>query len=308
MASSTDTAQLPGLRAWEIQRRNQRRRVITRAILSVVTLALLTPLLPDAVNPLVYAGTHSAADTPAIQARRAQDVAAVIAQRADPARTRRLGPPLSDAPPTALPAPTHAAAEMLCLTKAVYFEARGESLEGQIAVAQVVLNRVRSTGTSICQTVYKGVERGEKCQFSFACYSHDLPSDTSQLWQQAQWVADEVATGRAWLREIDKSEHYHTAAVAPIWRLALKPVRRIGQHIFYVPPGTPVDLTLARKLKPRWDEPPSYSWADAIKPQHEAVTTVDIKAPKPVAIKKTTPTVTPVRSEGFNPFAGGDQR
>jgi spore germination cell wall hydrolase CwlJ-like protein len=291
-------------------RRNRRRRIVARAMLSVLALGLTLPLLPDRLNPLVHAGAQVAADTDTSRAKRASDLAALVAQRTHSAKIEKPLPPLSDAPPVDLPGPTLAAADLQCLAKAVYFEARGEILEGQIAVAQVVMNRVRSSGKSACQVVYKGVERGEKCQFSFACYDHKLPSEDSQLWQQAQWVAAEVATGRAWLRELDKSEHYHTVSVAPIWRLGMKPARRIGQHIFYVANDVVVDPTMARKVKPRWDEPVFNAWAETAKPEPELVANIEIKVPtKPlVVIKKAAPVVTPVRSEAFNPFSTADQR
>jgi spore germination cell wall hydrolase CwlJ-like protein len=310
MVSSIAENQLPGLKAWEIMRRNRRRRIVVRSILSVFALGLTLPLLPDRFNPLVRSGAQTATDTDTSRAKRASDLSILLVQRAQSAKATKPLPRLSDAPPAELPNPTLAAADMLCLSKAVYFEARGEILEGQIAVAQVVMNRVRSSGKSACQVVYKGVERGEKCQFSFACYDHKLPSEDSQLWQQTQWVAAEVATGRAWLRELDKSEHYHTVSVAPIWRLGMKPARRIGQHIFYVANDVVVDPTMARKVKPRWDEPVANSWAETAKPEPELVANIEIKVPvKPtVVIKKAAPVVTPVRSEAFNPFNTMDQR
>jgi hypothetical protein len=74
------------------------------------------------------------------------------------------------------------------------------------------------------------------------------------LWQQAQWLADEVATGRAALRELEHAQHYHTVHVQPIWRHGLRQARRIGQHIFYVPLNAQPDLSIAVKVKYKWDE------------------------------------------------------
>ena len=128
-------------------------------------------------------------------------------------------------------APAH---ERKCLARAIYHEARGETYEGQVAVAQVVVNRVRMKGwpDSICGVVQQGVERGEKCQFSYACHASAV-DPTGELWDNAKALANDVVTGRAWLREVTEATHYHTVNVAPVWRLGLQPVRTIGSHVFY---------------------------------------------------------------------------
>lgn len=135
-----------------------------------------------------------------------------------------------------LPSPPFSTEDRACLARAVYFEARGEPVEGQIAVAQVVLNRVASGRweNSICGVVYQGVERGEKCQFSFACTDKRRSLDGMPGWEQAKWIADDVAAGRAQLSELEGVTHYHTHAVRPVWRLTMRPVRTIGAHVFYI--------------------------------------------------------------------------
>ena len=125
-------------------------------------------------------------------------------------------------------------AERMCLARAVYYEARGEAMDGQVAVAQVILNRARSKQwpSTICSVVNQGIERGEKCQFSFACFTH-LSVPNGQLWDRAKSVADEALAGRGWLRELIEATHYHTTSVLPVWRLNLTPINTIGSHIFY---------------------------------------------------------------------------
>jgi spore germination cell wall hydrolase CwlJ-like protein len=251
----------PGLRAWQIQRRNRRRRVAWRGLVYSCLCGSLITFLPDRFNPLVHIGALAFVERGPATDYDPAPVAAIVAARvAAQQAANRASPALSDAPPSDIPPPEFAAADMACLAKAVYFEARGESIEGQIAVAQVVMNRVKAeTNTTICQVVYRGHERGEKCQFSFACHAHKTPPETSHLWQQAQWIAEEVTTGRAWLRELKLAKHYHTVQVQPVWRLGLRPARRIGQHIFYVPLGAQPDLSLAVKIKYRWDEIGEYT-------------------------------------------------
>jgi hypothetical protein len=124
--------------------------------------------------------------------------------------------------------------ERACLAKALYYEARGETYEGQIAVAQVIVNRTRFKGwpDTICGVVHQGADRGEKCQFSFVCRT-SLHEPRGEAWDQAQTIAEAVMTGRAWLREAIDATHYHTVNVAPVWRLGLTPIRTIGAHIFY---------------------------------------------------------------------------
>ena len=126
------------------------------------------------------------------------------------------------------------AAERTCLARAVYYEARGEDMSGQIAVAQVVLNRARSKKwpSTICGVVNQGIERGEKCQFSFACFTQ-LSQPSGEMWEQAQQVADQAMRGQAWLRELVEATHYHTTSVAPVWRTGLVEIATIGTHVFY---------------------------------------------------------------------------
>jgi spore germination cell wall hydrolase CwlJ-like protein len=125
-----------------------------------------------------------------------------------------------------------------CLASAIYHEARGEPADGQIAVAQVVLNRVHSGRWpgSICGVVYQNARRGVKCQFSFACHRHVAkPKAGDATWDNAVALADAVASGKASAAgEVARATHYHTVAVRPIWRLGLKPLGRIGRHVFYV--------------------------------------------------------------------------
>ncbi len=126
------------------------------------------------------------------------------------------------------------AAEHKCLAEAVYYEARSESKSGQLAVAEVVANRVRDHRypNSICGVVYQGSERTTGCQFTFTCDGSTRRKPAGRLWREAQGVAAQV------LMEIHEprtgaATHYHATYVDPIWNSGLVRTNRIGTHIFY---------------------------------------------------------------------------
>jgi Cell Wall Hydrolase len=138
-------------------------------------------------------------------------------------------------------------ASVRCLAEAVYYEARGEPYIGQVAVAQVVLNRARSGKwhRNICAVISQGIERGEKCQFSYMCRTVRA-APAGPMWERAQEVAIDAVRGRVWLRELVEATHYHTTAVAPIWRQGLDGLGTFGSHIFYRTPELGYVLNVAR--------------------------------------------------------------
>ena len=190
----------------------------------IISLNATTPPVPVATVALAVTTPEAGAD------------AAPPVEPASPAAQRAESPALHDLGKTVYAARFAGvgASERTCLARAIYYEARGETNEGQIAVAQVVLNRVRSKKwpKSICGVVNQGVERGEKCQFSFSCNTR-LAQPSGVLWDEAELVAEQAISGRGWLRELMDATHYHTTAVAPIWRLGLVEQATIGSHVFY---------------------------------------------------------------------------
>ncbi|MEO0413048.1 MAG: cell wall hydrolase [Pseudomonadota bacterium] len=124
--------------------------------------------------------------------------------------------------------------EEMCLAQAVYFEARSEPVEGQLAVAQVVLNRVLDERypTTICGVVFQGEHRRNKCQFSFAC---DGLSDTPYnrlAWTEAKAISH-VALQGYWDDLTATATHYHADYVMPYWGEILEARVQHGRHIFY---------------------------------------------------------------------------
>jgi spore germination cell wall hydrolase CwlJ-like protein len=134
-----------------------------------------------------------------------------------------------------LPKSVVTAKEQRCLAEAVYFEARGEPLNGQVAVAQVVLNRVRNPAypDTICKVVYQNRHLRNRCQFSFACDGIRDRTAETRLWAQAQKIARETVSGQRYLESVGASTHYHATYVNPRWARHMKRLEKIGQHIFY---------------------------------------------------------------------------
>jgi spore germination cell wall hydrolase CwlJ-like protein len=124
-----------------------------------------------------------------------------------------------------------------CLAEAVYFESRGEVKRGQIAVAQVVMNRVFSGfyPNTVCGTVYQNANRRNACQFTFACDGVRDVIEEPDMWQQAKEIAHDMLDGKLWLPEIGHSTHYHAYWVHPSWVNEMRKLHKIGVHSFYRP-------------------------------------------------------------------------
>jgi spore germination cell wall hydrolase CwlJ-like protein len=125
-----------------------------------------------------------------------------------------------------------------CLADAVYFEARGEPIRGQMAVAQVVMNRVFSGRypNNVCGVVYQNANRRLACQFTFACEGKNLSRiDEPEMWAQAKRIAKDTLDGKIWLAEVGHATHYHAYWVHPSWVHEMARVYKLGVHTFYRP-------------------------------------------------------------------------
>ncbi len=133
------------------------------------------------------------------------------------------------------------ARELRCMATGIYFEARDEPIKGQIAVAQVIMNRIRSPfyPKTICGVVYQGERNRHGCQFSFTCTGKRNAVKEKPEWATAVKLAKQVIAGEVWLDEVGYATHYHATYVHPPWRHELIQVAQIGGHIFYkMKPGT----------------------------------------------------------------------
>ncbi|MFT4715915.1 MAG: spore germination cell wall hydrolase CwlJ-like protein [Paracoccaceae bacterium] len=126
-------------------------------------------------------------------------------------------------------------AEWRCLTEALYFEARGESVKGQFAVAEVILNRVdtRSFPGSVCGVVGQGTSNGKhRCQFSYNCDGKSETISEPLAYQRVGKIAKIMLAGEP--RILTKgATYYHTVAVNPSWARSFTQTTKIGVHKFY---------------------------------------------------------------------------
>lgn len=128
--------------------------------------------------------------------------------------------------------------EVNCLADAIYYEAGNEDQQGQRAVAQVVLNRVRHPAfpNSICAVVFQGSERATGCQFTFTCDGSLARRRWPAAWARAKRTAEAALAGNI-EPAVGTATHYHTRWVVPYWALKLDKITVVGAHIFYRWPG-----------------------------------------------------------------------
>jgi spore germination cell wall hydrolase CwlJ-like protein len=123
-----------------------------------------------------------------------------------------------------------------CLAEAIYYEARGEGLKGQEAVAEVIFHRMQSGRypRTICGVVYQGAGSGHGCQFSFACNGERLSPRSGSSWRRADRLATSILAGLIQLGDTTGNAiSFHAADVQPGWGEHLVRTTRIGHHIFY---------------------------------------------------------------------------
>jgi spore germination cell wall hydrolase CwlJ-like protein len=168
--------------------------------------------------------------------------------------------PHSPAERLALTGASRAKAEK-CLANAVYFEARGEEVRGQIAVAQVVMNRVFSPfyPKDVCGVVYENANRHNACQFTFACDGIPDIVNEPDAWERAKRIARDTLDGKLWMPDVAKSTHYHDYWAHPDWVGEMRRMDRLGGLIFYRPRnwGDGAD-------EPRWGDPKTTAHEAAI--------------------------------------------
>jgi spore germination cell wall hydrolase CwlJ-like protein len=225
------------------------------------------------------------------------------------------------AKPTPAKAETRPVRELDCLAQAVYYEARGETAEGQAAIAQVVLNRTHHAGfpKTVCGVVYQGAA-SDACQFSFACDGTMRRPKEIAAWARARSVAARALNGGAVAPEVGQATHFHAANVNPGWGPSLLRVAQVGLHVFYrlghaapeaSEPSMPYTRVVVASMAPGLGAPPpipaSVRAALAgpvakIVPAAPVSQAATVPAPAPTSVlkdipkPKTDPAPTPVAS------------
>lgn len=121
--------------------------------------------------------------------------------------------------------------EINCLAQNIYYEARGESHKGKIAVGFVTLNRVKSDGypDSVCGVVTQ--KHKKTCQFSWFCNKR-LPKMKEELYDDIRVLAEKIYFGE--LKDITGgATHFHSVSIQPIWANTKRVTAKIGNHLFY---------------------------------------------------------------------------
>lgn len=196
--------------------------------------AALTQVAAARIEALV---ASRAAATAEVEAAHASETLTVATRSVAPETQTRLPARLDTAALDALPAAT-GDAQWQCLAEAIYFESRGEPLAGQIAVAEVVLNRVdsRRYPNSICGVTKQGVGSGRACQFSYACDGRPDAMTSPLARDRAGKLARLMIDGRP--RTVtDGATHFHATYVRPAWSRSFPRTAAIGNHVFYREPS-----------------------------------------------------------------------
>ena len=216
--------------------------MIRLSFLAVLTLVASASCVPEVERTAAPPQRKVVSDPRALLRKLALDVPADVAQLAhdlprsnldDTAEVlqRPAGAPAFFA---AVRSDADAARASDCLTTAIYYEARSEPVDGQRAVAQVVLNRVRDRAFpgSVCGVVYQGSHRRTGCQFSFTCDGSLARRPEPFAWARARAVADAALAGAVYA-PVGSATHYHADYVSPWWAPSLARIGAVGAHVFY---------------------------------------------------------------------------
>jgi len=183
-------------------------------------------------NPATNPAAHAAAPAPPPMTY--QRVAPEQALKVNAAIPMATGPNPAAAPFLFKGTPATRSQALECLASAVYYEAGNQDVDGQRAVAQVVLNRVRHPAfpNSVCGVVYQGSTRATGCQFTFTCDGSLGRSPGGDAWRSAYKIAEDALSGAVYA-PVGWATHYHADYVLPTWASSMAKNAVVGAHIFY---------------------------------------------------------------------------
>jgi len=228
----------------EPRRPRRRRGMLVLALLALAGAASahagLRALTPNPVSAVAVAPMETAAPIADDHAAPAPGVTGTAPLPALPAGAQMLDASLDGtvlaAAPTVFRGHTalDGARALECLTAGIYYEAASESDDGQRAVAQVILNRVRHPAfpNSVCGVVYQGSEKASGCQFSFSCDGAMARAPSRTGWIRAARIAAAALAGSVYA-PVGLATHYHTFSVTPSWNKSLVMTDAIGAHFFH---------------------------------------------------------------------------
>jgi len=221
---------------------NSCRQAFSAALIPALCAALILPLptmagTADAVISRTLLQEQIALDSSSARLKeltsavrpRARDEDFEVEARETASAPARLDFPVIDAMPG-----TTGDSQWQCLAEAIYFEARGEPIDGQIAVAEVVLNRTgdRNFPNSVCGVTKQGAGSGRGCQFSYACDGNSDVMKSALPRTRAEKLATLVLSGRT--SDITEgATYFHTRSVRPSWSHQMTRTASIGHHHFY---------------------------------------------------------------------------
>ena len=189
-----------------------------------------------------------------------------------------------------------------CLASAVYYEAGNQDIDGERAVAQVVLNRVRHPAfpASVCGVVYQGSTRPTGCQFTFTCDGSLNRQPDADGWRRAMAVAQAALSGEVYA-PVSWATHYHADYVVPYWAATMAKNIVVGAHLFYRWPGG-------------WGQPAAFSKAyagtepSASALRAAALATVHVIAPQPGSLAAAIEKIPGAEPLKLSPSLRGDRR
>ena len=246
---------LDGLRSAALRLRERGRalvRAYPREAIGVGVLGFVTAVALGSMavpNPATSPAAHAA--PPAPPPMTYQQVAPQQALKINAEIPLASGPNPAAAPFAFKGSKAARAQALDCLASAVYYEAGNQDTDGERAVAQVVLNRVRHPAfpNSVCGVVYQGSTRATGCQFTFTCDGSLARSPDADGWRRASAVAEEALSGAVYA-PVGWATHYHADYVVPTWAASMAKDAIVGAHIFYRWPGS-------------WGQPAVFSQAYA---------------------------------------------